>query len=145
MLPKNTLSQTILPDDFDVLGIFHINVCNIIYRNIAKLEHCYIGTILHMNIDTQEVHTQEVYTQEVYTQEHYYIGSLHNGHKHHIECTVCDKWFNKAGKLGHHKVSVHEGLFLVRSVTNNLMKLVNSDIIRCQFMKDLFFCEKCDI
>ena len=35
--------------------------------------------------------------------------------------------------------------FFVRSVTNNLIKQVNSDIIRCQFMKDLFFCEKCDI
>ena len=33
----------------------------------------------------------------------------------------------------------HEGLFLVRSVTNNLMKQVNSDVIRYPFMKDLFF------
>ena len=27
-------------------------------------------------------------------------------------------------------------LFFVRSVTNNLMNQVNSDIVMCQFMKD---------
>ena len=33
---------------------------------------------------------------------------------------------------------------IVRSLTNDLMKQVNSDIIMCQFMKDFFNCEKCD-
>ena len=35
-------------------------------------------------------------------------------------------------------------MLVALSVTNDLMVQVNSDIIRCQFTKDLFFGEKCD-